>query len=134
MFCRIYGIMGTTSPLTGWFIRGGVILAALLVGGLVIAPWVRRRYHPSNVGGVDAGSPFDIERLERMRRDGLITEEEFRLLRRAALGLDIKATKANNSTSSAPGGCDDEVCELDSAGPAEPANEDADKDEPDKEL
>jgi hypothetical protein len=127
-------MMGTWSPLTGWFIRGGAILAALLIGGLVIAPWVRRRYHPSNVGGADDGSPFDIERLERMRRDGLITEEEFRLLRRAALGLDIKAAKADNSTSSAPSGCDDEVCELDSAAPAQQADEDADKDEPDKEL
>ena len=127
-------MMGTMSPLTGWFIWGGAFLAALLIGGLVIAPWVRRRYHPSNVGGGDAGSPFDVERLERMRRDGLITEEEFRVLRRAALGLDMKAAKADNSASSAPSGCDDEVCELDSAGPAEPADEGADKDEPDKEL
>jgi len=125
-------MMGTASPLTGWdFVLGGVFLVVLLIVGVVIVPWVHRRYHPSNVGGGDTGSPFDIERLERMRRDGLITQEEFRTLRRAALGLDIKAAKVDNSTSSAPVGRDDEVSESAPACPAQQADEDAD--EPDKE-
>ena len=120
------------ATLTGWdFVLGGVILVALLIVGVVVAPWVRRRYHPSNIGGPDGGPPFDVERVERMRRDGLITDEEFRLLRRAALGLDTKVSKADNSTSSAPGGRDDEVSESDCAGPAEQSG--ANEDEPDKE-
>jgi hypothetical protein len=128
-------MMGTATPFTGWdFVLGGVLLGVLIVVGVVIVPWVRRRYHPSNAGGADTGSPFDIERLERMRRDGLITREEFRSLRRAALGLDMKSAKEDNSTSSAPGGRDDDVCESAPAGPARQADEDADKDEPDKEL
>ncbi len=119
--------------ITGWdFVLGGAILAVLFIGGVVVVPWVRRRYHPSNIGGSDHGSPFDIGRLERMRRDGLVTEEEFRLLRRRALGLDIKAAKADNSTSSAPGGSDDEVSEPDCADPVEQSG--ASEDEPDKEL
>jgi hypothetical protein len=126
-------MMGTVSPLTGWeFVLGGVILTVLLIVGLVVSPWIRRRYHPSNVDGLDGGSVFDIEGLERMRRAGLITEEEFRSLRRAALGLDRKASKADNSTSSAPGGRDDEVSESHPAGPAQQPG--ANQDEPDKEL
>jgi hypothetical protein len=126
-------MMGTVSPLTGWeFVLGGVILTVLLIVGLVVVPWIRRRYHPSNVDGLDGGSVFDIEGLERMRRAGLITEEEFRSLRRAALGLDRKAAKADNSTSSAPGGRDDKVSESHPAGPARQPG--GSEDEPDKEL
>jgi hypothetical protein len=133
MFCRIYGMTGLTAMVSGWdFVLGGVILAVLLFVGLVVVPWIRRRYHPSNVGGLDGGSVFDIEGLERMRRAGLLTEEEFRSLRRAALGLDRKASKADNSTSSAPGGRDDEVSESHLAGPAQQPG--AKEDEPDKEL
>jgi len=124
---------GLAAAITGWdYVLGGVILAVLLIVGLVVVPWVRRRYHPSNVGGPDEGSPFDIGHLEQMRRDGLITDEEFRTLRRAALGLDIKAAKADNSASSAPGGRDDEVSESNSASPARQPG--ANEDEPDKEL
>jgi len=124
---------GLAAAITGWdYVLGGVILAVLLIVGLVVVPWVRRRYHPSNVGGPDEGSPFDIGHLEQMRRDGLITDEEFRTLRRAALGLDIKAAKADNSASSAPGGRDDEVSESNSASPARRPG--ANEDEPDKEL
>jgi len=124
---------GLAAAITGWdYVLGGVILAVLLIVGLVVVPWVRRRYHPSNVGGPDEGSPFDIGHLEQMRRDGLITDEEFRTLRRAALGLDIKAAKADNSASSAPGGRDDEVSESNSASPARRPG--ANEDGPDKEL
>jgi hypothetical protein len=124
---------GLMVTVTGWeFVLGGVILTVLLIVGLVFVPWVRRRYHPSNIDGLDGGSVFDIEGLERMRRAGLITEEEFRLLRRAALGLDRKASKVDNSASSAPGGRDDEVSESHPAGPVEQPG--ANEDEPDKEL
>ena len=124
---------GLMATITGWdYVLGGVVLVVLLIGGLVVVPWVRRRYHPSNIGGPDEGSPFDIGRLERMRRDGLITDEEFRSLRRVALGLDIKTAEADNSTSSAPGSRDDEVSESHRAGPVEQSG--ANEDEPEKEL
>ncbi len=128
-------MIGTAAVFTGWdYFLGGVVLVVLLIGGLVIAPWMRRRFHPSNIGGLDGGSVFDIGHLERMRREGLLTEEEFRVLRRRALGLDTEAPKADNSTSSAPGGRDDEVSESLPGCPAQQADEGADKDEPDKEL
>ena len=114
------------------FIIGGVLMAVLLLLGVVVAPWVRRKYHPSNIGGSASGSCFDIDNLERMRREGLITDEEFRSLRRAALGLDITAIKADNSTSSAPTGGDDEESEVNTADAGQEA--DADEDEPEQEL
>ena len=95
-----------------YFVIGGSLLAVLLLLGVVVAPWVRRKYHPSSIGGSHGQSAFDIDSLERMRSEGLITDEEFRKLRRAALGLDVGAAKADNSTSSAPGGGDDEESDL----------------------
>jgi hypothetical protein len=124
---------GLMATIAGWdFVLGGVALVVLLIVGLVVVPWIRRRYHPSNIGGLDGESVFDIEGLVRMRRAGLITDEEFRSLRRAALGLDIKAAKVDNSASSAPGGRDDEVSESHPAGPAQQPG--GSEDEFDKEL
>ena len=80
----------SVATFTIWdFALGGVLMVALLLLGVVVAPWVRRRYHPSNMADSTGGSCFDIDHLERMRRDGLITDEEFRSLRRAALGLEL---------------------------------------------
>jgi len=119
--------------LTVWdFVLGGVLMAVLLFLGVVVAPWVRRKYHPSNIDDSPGGSCFDIEHLEKMHRDGLITKEEFRSLRRAALGLDITGVKADNSTLSAPTGGDDEESEMNTAGAGQQAA--ADEDEPEQEL
>lgn len=114
------------------FVIGAVLMAVLFIVGVVVAPWVRRKYHPSSVDGSYGRSSFDVDRLDRMRREGLITDEEFRLLRRAALGLDMTTVKADNSTSSAPTGGDDEESASKTADPGLEA--DADEDEPEKEL
>ncbi len=75
---------------------GAGLLAALLVIGLIIVPWIRRRYHGE--GGGSEGAIFDIERLEAMRRRGEMSDEEFRKLRRVALGLDAPGENADNPT------------------------------------
>lgn len=125
--------MAESAAFATWdFVIGGVLMALLLFLGVVVAPWVRRKYHPSNIGDSSGGSCFDIDHLERMYRDGLITNEEFRSLRRAALGLDIAGVKADNSTSSAPCGGDDEESEVNAADAGQQA--DADEDEPEQEL
>ncbi len=127
------GMAELVATFSTWdFVIGGALMVVLFLVGVVVAPWFRRKYHPSNIGGPDGRSVFDIDRLERMRRESLITEEEFRILRRAALGLDITAAKADNSTSSAPTGGDDEVSESKTADAGQEA--DADEDEPEKEL
>lgn len=127
------GMAESAAIFSTWdFVIGGVLMAVLLIVGVVVAPWVRRKYHPSNIDGSYGRSVFDIDRLERMRREGLITDEEFRTLRRAALGLDITAAKAENSTSSAPAWGDDEESASKTADPGQEA--DADEDELEKEL
>ncbi len=124
---------GSVETFAIWdFVIGGVLMAVLLLLGVVVAPWVRRKYHPSNIDGSPGGSCFDIDNLDRMRREGLITNEEFRSLRRAALGLDITAVKADNSTSSAPSGGDDEGLEVNTADAGQEGT--ADEDEPEQEL
>ena len=89
-------------------ILGFVMLAMVFVGTVVI-PWVRRRFHPANrAASVDSG--FKVDELEAMWRDGRISEQEFRVLRRAALGLGMEVAKTDNSASSPPlAGDDDEV-------------------------
>jgi len=88
---------------------GGVLILALVIGGSVLVPWLRRRFHPSGRAGRGApGAGFRIERLEAMRRDGEISEEEFRVLRRSALGLDRGVGKTQDSASSRPTGRDDD--------------------------
>ena len=86
-------------------IGGLLVLAMVLVGG-VLLPWLRRRWRPSRDGRSAAG--FSIDRLEAMRRDGEISDEEFRVLRRSAMGLGVKAAKTDNCESSAPVVGDDE--------------------------
>ncbi len=97
-----------TTEFDAWpfIIAGLAFIAVLVILGLILIPWVRRRYMSGDSAGL-AGSALDIESLERSRREGLITDEEFRRLRRAALGLDIKPAKQDNSASSAPVGDDD---------------------------
>jgi hypothetical protein len=93
-----------------WHIGMGVavVLAILVVGGLFI-PWVRRKFHPAGrrpdgslVGG------FSIDRIEAMRGAGEISDEEFRALRRAALGLGPAREESSNSPLSAPETPDDD--------------------------
>jgi len=62
----------------------GVAIAALIVFGL-LALSLRRRLLATE--DPERGEAFDLETLQRQRRAGQITEEEFRTLRRALLGL-----------------------------------------------
>jgi hypothetical protein len=108
-----------------FIIAGAVFVIVLVILGLIVIPWVRRRYVASDSDGL-AGTALDIESLERSRREGLITDEEFRQLRRVALGLDMTPAKPDNSASSAPVGRDDEEREAPPAegpGPAAGENE-----------
>ena len=88
-------------------VGGLLILLTLVVGGVLL--WVRRRFHPASrrPDGSDAGS-FSLEQLGEMRRAGTISDQEFRRLRRLALGLDVRPARSDNSASSAPPGTVDE--------------------------
>jgi hypothetical protein len=112
---------------TAWPLAIGslVIVGIFVVGGVLIS-WVRRRFHPASrrQDGSLAGG-FSLERLDVMRRSGEISDEEFRSLRRAALGLDAGAAKSPNCASSAPQGAVDD--ELGAGTEAPGAGEDAKK-------
>lgn len=110
------------------FVAGGVFILLTLLLGLLIIPWIRRRYRWDD----EPGPALDIESLERSLREGLITDEEFRRLRRIALGLDIKPANPDNSASSAPVGGDDEETETPPAEGSGPAGGD-DEDRPQEE-
>lgn len=61
---------------------GAVIVALIVLGVAVLA--IRRRLLAADD---PAAAPLDMETLQRQKREGAITEEEFRSLRRAILGL-----------------------------------------------
>ena len=87
-------------------LAGTILLPVAVLLFLVVLPWLRRRYLSGSTGQ-EAAEGFCIEDLERMRRSGQISENEFRRLRRAALGLDMPAGGKDNSSSSLPGASDD---------------------------
>ena len=127
--------LAVIAAVSSWyFIAGGVFILVLVILGTVILPQIRKRYHPSNVGGSGEGSAFDIDSLERMRSQGLLSPEEFRKLRLAALGLDTKVSKHENSASSAPMAHDDEESAKRADGPAGPEGTDEEEDGPQEEL
>lgn len=70
------------------------LVAAVIVMGIIVL-WLRRRY----LGGEDrqVQAPLTIEAVEEMHRRGLISTEEFSILRRNALGLATGAKENRNS-------------------------------------
>jgi hypothetical protein len=69
-----------------------VTVAAIVVLGVVLL-WAQRYARRGGRGGPGAPGALTVERLNQMRRDGLVSPEEFSALRRAALGLGPAAAK-----------------------------------------
>ena len=84
-----------------------VVIAAIFVLGVVVLV-LRRRFHPG-VMRPEEQVGFSLDRLEKLRAAGTIAEEEFKVLRRAALGLDNRARNSHNGSSSEGGVGDDET-------------------------
>jgi len=83
---------------------GAILLAAVLVlAGAWY--WLRRRLR--GLGERDQPEGFSLEDLEAMRSSGQISDEEFRRLRRGALGLAGPAAGEGESGSSGGGETDD---------------------------
>jgi hypothetical protein len=94
---------------------GGIILAVVLVFGSICAVWLRRRLLSG--GGRGGRGGFDVERLEGLRRAGRISEEEFRALRRAALGIAAASGPAEDCASRADTQDDDGGDKAEDNGP-----------------
>ena len=101
----------------------GAIVLLVAVPAFFILLWLRRRCWPRPAGR-EAAEGLCIDDLERMRRSGQISEEEFRRLRRPALDLDVSAGGEDNSSLSRPAANDDG---QDSAGRDEPREEETER-------
>ena len=87
-------------------ILGGALIVTVLALGILIL-YAKKRYDQARSSDPHGGGGFDITDVEAMRRAGGITDEEFAVLRKRALGLDETDAKKDKSTSSAPAGQDD---------------------------
>lgn len=69
----------------------GILVAVIVAAGAVVL-WFRHRFLGTGAGEESAG--FDLTSFEAMRASGKISDEEFRRLRRLALGLPEEAEPA----------------------------------------
>ena len=101
------------STVVSTLLWGLALVAGVLALGFVLLV-LRRKYHPQYATDKDAAG-FSMDRLDRLHREGGISDEEFRHLRRVALGLDIPAAPVDNgSSSSGP-----EQADAEGAGPGD---------------
>lgn len=98
------------SPSLWQIVIWGVVLIALVLGlgiGIVLA---RRKYIEARGPDGEAEDPgFAIEQVETLHDSGRISDQEFRILRKAALGLDGGVVKKDNSALSEMPATDDET-------------------------
>jgi hypothetical protein len=94
---------GAADHATELIVGSVVLIVVIVVAGGLVVPWIRSRYHPSarRQDGTQAGG-FEMEHIQDLRRRGEISEEEYRRLRRLALGLPPVKAETKDSTSSDP--------------------------------
>lgn len=97
------------------------LLMVVLLAGMGVLLWLRRRVRAAGESG--RAEAFSVESLERMRLEGRITDEEFKRLRRQALGLAGAGGEKPISPSSTPRGGDDEGDEPGGSGSDRTRNE-----------
>jgi hypothetical protein len=73
------------------FVAGGALMVVAFVAGFFVLRARRRMLEKARADGPG----FVVEELEAMRRSGQISAEEFRALRRKALGLAPESDKDN---------------------------------------
>jgi len=74
----------------------GLVLVAVFLACFAALAWYRRKVMARSPRTTTGG----IEELERLHRQGLLTDEEFKKGRRAALGLDPEAGGAEEDDES----------------------------------
>jgi len=86
-------MLSTMRPVTRVLIWGTVLILSLLAFWIVLV-LLRRRYGRGASALREPG--LSMEELENLRSSGQISDEEFRALRRAVLGLDVGEAKKGN--------------------------------------
>jgi hypothetical protein len=119
MRVAVGGIVPAHYEVLVWGSIGVVVIIALGFGLM----WFRRRYHPDGISDDSGTASFSMLSIEEMRDSGLISDDEFRSLRSASLGLDApKCNNNDNSALSRPGDVDDGTEEP--VSPNEPQDQD----------
>ena len=111
---------------------GAVVAAAILM--VVLAMWAKKRALGLSKEGPRSSDGLDVEKLREMRRSGLISDEEFSALRRAALGLKPPpAAKAPPGLTDGPPHVDESKKEKPAEGQAPRPGEEQDSPPPGQE-
>lgn len=99
---------GDSPSLWQTVIWGAILITLVLALGIGII-LAKRRYLKSRGPDSEAEGPgFAIEQVESLHDSGQISDQEFRILRNAALGLDDGTVKKDNSALSEMPATDDE--------------------------
>ena len=87
---------------------GAVLVGIVAALGIGVA-YARRKYLESReVGGEDGHGGLAIDQVESLHDGGRISDEEFRVLRKVALGLEDVVKKKDNSSLSDVSASDDD--------------------------
>lgn len=92
-------------PVFDLAVYGGIVIGAILVLGVILVA-MRRRFGGEQPQGAD---DFSVEQVERLRRSGAISDEEFATLRRRALGLGAARAEDDNGVTDATKGVDEDT-------------------------
>ncbi len=84
---------------------GAIVISAILVLGALVAAMRRRLQDPRRQSGGD----FSVEQVERLRDSGSISDEEFAMLRRRALGLGAARAQDDNGVMDGAKGADEDM-------------------------
>ena len=87
-------------------IYGSLLMVAIVAGGIVVTIWLRRMVRRGQDIADQAG--FSIEHLEKIHRLGQISDEEFRRLRKFALGIENQTGEKGDSPLSCRASDDDD--------------------------
>jgi FtsZ-interacting cell division protein ZipA len=102
------------------FACGAVLAAAIIM--VVLAMWAKRRALASFKSDPRSQDGLDVEKLRDMHRSGLISDEEFSALRRAALGLKPPPAGKDHPAAKASPGLTDGPPRVDEGKTEEPAD------------
>jgi len=95
------------------FLWCGVLLAVCLAC-IPVLVWLRRRLRAKAGGGESVD--FSAEQIRKLWKKGQLTDEEYKQLRRTALGLKDLEQENPPSELTKPAGCDDGNSDETSAG------------------
>lgn len=101
---------GAEAPARLWetMVWGAVLTGLVLALGIGVV-LARRKYLESRaLGSEREGTGFAMDKIESLHEGGQISDEEFRILRNVALGLDNGVEKEDNSALSEMSAGDDE--------------------------